>query len=423
MGIMDPTSMRRMVVPVIASVAAGGMALVFAIQLLHREPPADTHAGSPPSGVSNTASATKHPGPSGLASSRAEVASSRPPSGVSNTASATKHPGPIGLASSRAKTHSSPAPPKDSGIPTFDVATIDPTGEAVIAGRAAPGSTVELLYNGKAHGRAVANQSGEFAMLPPRLPPGTYKLALRSTAVDGKQLISDQTIPVSLKPSVDQRPSVALVSPAKPTLQQKAATPTLQQKATVGSTAKAAILDAVRMGPLGQLHVSGRAQPGASVKLYLNDSYIASATAGADQHFSFTINEGITPGTYRVRVDAVEPKSGVVRAGLEVPLKVPGPAAASSVTKDRAQAELADDGPNQQLSVARALPADTGSSSAVVVPKITTTTVVRGDSLWRISRSTYGEGRRYPSIFEANRNKIRNPNLIYPGQIFVVPKK
>jgi LysM repeat protein len=411
---MYPTSMRRMVVPVIASVAAGGVAMVFAIQLLHREPPADAHAGSPPSGVSNPASATKHPGPAGLASSRAETDSSSPPSGVSNPASATKHPGPAGVASSRAETDSSPAPPKDSGIPTFDVATIEPTGEAVIAGRAAPGSTVELLCDGKAHGRAVANQSGEFVMVPPQLPPGTYKLALRSTEVDGKQLISDQTIPVSLQPSVDQRPSVALVSPA---------TPTLQQKATVGSTAKAVILDAVRMEPPGQLHVSGRAQPGASVKLYLNDSYIASATAGTDQHFSFTINDGITPGTYRVRVDAVEPKSGVVRAGLEVPFKVPGPAVASSATKDRAQAELADNGQNQQLSVARALPADTGSPSAVVVPKITTTTVVRGDSLWHISRSTYGEGRRYPSIFEANRNKIRNPDLIYPGQIIVLPKR
>lgn len=383
MGIMYPASMRRVVLPVIASVVAVGVATVFAIQVLDREPPGDTHAGSPPSGVSNRASVTKHPGPADRPSSRAEA-------------------------------DSSTAPPKDSGIPTFDVATIDPTGEAVIAGRAAPGSTVELLCNGKVHGRAVANQSGEFVMLPPQLPPGRYKLALRSTEVDGKQLISNQTIPVSLKPSVDHRPSVALVSPA---------TPALQQKATVGSTAKAVILDAVRMGPPGQLHVSGRAQPGASVKLYLNDSYIASAIAGTDQHFSFTIKNGIKPGTYRVRVDAVDPKSGVVRAGLEVPLKVSGPAVASSATKHHAQAELTDDGLTQQPSVARALPVDTGSSSAVVVPKVRTTTVVRGDSLWRISRSSYGEGHRYPSIFEANRNKIRNPNLIYPGQIFVIPQK
>jgi len=62
-------------------------------------------------------------------------------------------------------------------------------------------------------------------------------------------------------------------------------------------------------------------------------------------------------------------------------------------------------------------------SAAIVVPKVLTTAVARGDSLWHISRSTYGDGRRYPSIFEANRTKIHNPDLIYPGQIFVLPKK
>jgi nucleoid-associated protein YgaU len=406
---MDARSPRRMDVPLLALVAAGGVALVFAIVFLHREPPAKTHAGSPPSSVSNPASATKSPGPAGPASSQAETASP-------------------------------PAPPKDIDIPTFDVARIEPTGEAVIAGRAAPGSTVELLGEGKVHGRAVATQSGEFVMASVQLPPGTYKLALRSTEADGKQLISQQTVPVSLKPSVGQQPSVALASPATPTPQQKAtggssvdkapsvalaspATPNLQQNATAASTAKAAILDAVKMEPPGELDVRGRAEPGATVQLYLNDSYVASATADAKQHFSFTIKEGITPGSYRVRADAVEPKSGAVREGSEVPFKVLGPVVASTATNDHAQAKQADVKQSQQPSVAAAPPAETGSPSEVVVPKVTTTTVVRGDSLWRISRSTYGEGHRYPRIFEANRNKIRDPNLIYPGQVFVLPKK
>jgi nucleoid-associated protein YgaU len=59
--------------------------------------------------------------------------------------------------------------------------------------------------------------------------------------------------------------------------------------------------------------------------------------------------------------------------------------------------------------------------SVVVVPSITTTTVTRGDNLWRISRTTYGQGIRYSVIYAANQNQIRNPNLIYPGQIFVLP--
>nr|WP_280986387.1 LysM peptidoglycan-binding domain-containing protein [Hansschlegelia zhihuaiae] len=50
-----------------------------------------------------------------------------------------------------------------------------------------------------------------------------------------------------------------------------------------------------------------------------------------------------------------------------------------------------------------------------------TARVKRGDSLWRISRTTYGQGRRYTVIFTANDDQIRNPNLIYPGQVLVLP--
>ena len=56
-----------------------------------------------------------------------------------------------------------------------------------------------------------------------------------------------------------------------------------------------------------------------------------------------------------------------------------------------------------------------------IVASIDTAQVRRGDSLWRISRTTYGSGRRYTVIFTANDAQIRNPNLIYPGQILVLP--
>jgi nucleoid-associated protein YgaU len=61
--------------------------------------------------------------------------------------------------------------------------------------------------------------------------------------------------------------------------------------------------------------------------------------------------------------------------------------------------------------------------STVVVPKIATTTVSRGDSLWRLSNVTYGAGTRYAVIYRANQKQIRNPNLIYPGQVLVLPAR
>ncbi|WP_299861481.1 Ig-like domain-containing protein [uncultured Hoeflea sp.] len=46
----------------------------------------------------------------------------------------------------------------------------------------------------------------------------------------------------------------------------------------------------------------------------------------------------------------------------------------------------------------------------------------RGDTLWRISRRTYGQGVRYTTIYLANRSQIQNPDRIQPGQVFSVPE-
>jgi nucleoid-associated protein YgaU len=54
-------------------------------------------------------------------------------------------------------------------------------------------------------------------------------------------------------------------------------------------------------------------------------------------------------------------------------------------------------------------------------PKSTPVIIRRGDSLWRISQRVYGQGVRYTTIYLANRDQIRDPNKIYPGQVFGVP--
>ncbi|VUD74711.1 hypothetical protein MET9862_05344 [Methylobacterium symbioticum] len=55
------------------------------------------------------------------------------------------------------------------------------------------------------------------------------------------------------------------------------------------------------------------------------------------------------------------------------------------------------------------------------MPEINTARIERGNSLWQISRRAYGRGNRYTVIYDANQEQIRDPDLIYPGQIFVLP--
>ena len=194
---------------------------------------------------------------------------------------------------------SSPPADTDRSVPTFDITRVERTGDAVIAGRAAPGATVELLRDGQSLGRAVADQSGQFVMTPPPLPPGNYELTLRSRLPDGKQAISEQKMAVAL--------------------------------------------------------------------------------------------------------DAAESASPAVRSHAETPRP-----AKDNKMADRSAPEAG--GPSQA-----SLPSRKRSPSAVIVS--------RGDSLWRISRATYGSGELYPLVLRANRSQIRNPDLIYPGQSFVLPRR
>ena len=306
-----------------------------------------------------------------------------------------------------------PSPtPGGNAVPEFDVVNIEPTGETVVAGRALPGATVELLRNGEVHDRAVADKSGQFVMVPRPLPPGNYDLTLRTTR-DGKQVTSKQSVAVALDAATRERPMVALMAPDKPirVLSQPAA--------TAPATGKVAV-EAVETDPGGKLHVSAQATPGATVRLYLNDSLITSATADAAGHLSVTINKGVMTGDYRIRLDDVDLGSGKVRARAEVPFNVPDTTTTASITTSAAASGRTGVTTPQ---LAAATTAALSSPSAVVVPKITTTTVARGDSLWRISQRALGAGRRYAVIYRANMQQIRNPNLIYPGQVFVLPAR
>ena len=59
---------------------------------------------------------------------------------------------------------------------------------------------------------------------------------------------------------------------------------------------------------------------------------------------------------------------------------------------------------------------------ATTVPKATTYTVKRGDTLWGIAKKYYGDGAQYTRIYEANKDKIKTPNFIYAGQVFAIPQ-
>jgi nucleoid-associated protein YgaU len=300
--------------------------------------------------------------------------------------------------------------------PAFDIVNVDPSGEAVIAGRAAPNEKVELRDAGKTVAEATADASGQFVIIPPALAPGDHSLTLASNADKGQPAASS---PVAVSVPAQQakagvsagppeaKPSVAAAVPANPNAEPSAlGIRTLATPAPV-SGARVAIQSVEADAP-GGLVAKGSAQPNTTLRLYLNQADLAEARTQSDGRWSLTIKSGISPGDYVIQADEINPSSATVVASANTPFDYP-----DMPTTPALQAAAAP---------ASAEPSSTPSPADPVVQSVQTKRVATGHTLWALSKSYYGDPTRYPAIVEANRAQIHNPNVIYPGQVFVVPK-
>lgn len=347
----------------------------------------------------------------------------------------------------------SAAPASAAATPGFDIVRVEPTGDAVIAGRAEPGSDVALLDGDTVIGHVQADAAGEFTLLPNPLGEGSHYLTLQTRKPGGGEPVkSVQGVAVSVARNGGANPLVALLTPDKPA-EVLSDGSGLSQPASPGKAAAGVpvAIQAVEAGQGGQFTAAGVAHPGSQCRVYLNGAYLADVTAGKDGRWSVEIKKGMKPGRYSVRADELEPGSGKVMHRAEVPFDYPatlatgapaksllarkdGGAPAGATLEGSAGAGQAagaqPDGatPAQQLASAaghagsapQAAPAS-AADAAAVIPDLHSTTVLSGDSLWRISRKMLGHGIKYTEIYASNAKQIKNPALIYPGQIFVVP--
>ena len=149
-------------------------------------------------------------------------------------------------------------------------------------------------------------------------------------------------------------------------------------------------IDTIGYSAVGDVQLTGRAQSeGASVRVYLDNAPLATLPVDTDGRWRGDL-PNVDEGIYTLRVDEVDAE-GEVTSRVETPFKRENPevlAAASSGL--------------------------TGPIKAVTVQK--------GATLWAIARDRYGDGLLYVRVFEANRDSIRDPDLIYPGQIFTLPE-
>ena len=285
--------------------------------------------------------------------------------------------------------------------------TVDPTGDAVVAGRAAPNAKVELRDAGKTVAEATTDAHGQFVIIPPALAPGAHTLSLTSSA--GKSAMETSKAIAVTVPAPEAKAAVAAVVQGMQTPPEPAATPLATPAPAAGSRVA---VRSVEANANGGLLVKGAAGPSGVVRLYLNGAFVADAKTKADGLWSLKIEHGMTGGAYTLRAEEINPTNAKVVARAEAPFSYPA-APAPSVAKAPPAAH--------QPVIASTAPG-APSPADVVVESVQTDVVVRGDTLWGLSRTFYGDGTRFPLIFGANTDQIRNPNLIYPGENLIVPK-
>ena len=166
----------------------------------------------------------------------------------------------------------------------------------------------------------------------------------------------------------------------------------MQPAAASAETMQNVGIDAIAYSETGAVELSGHGSASANVRIYIDNAPVITVLIGADGKWKLTLPD-LHEGVYTLRADQID-AAGKVTSRFETPFK-------------------------RESSTALASAGVIGGPSVGVRAAIIT--VQPGYTLWGIARTNLGSGILYVKVFAANRDQIRNPDLIYPGQVFAVP--
>ena len=310
----------------------------------------------------------------------------------------------VSVAEETGSADTEPSNPKPDLPPAPEISTfrLDPDGQMLLAGRAQPGWKVSVLLDGEPLISLQPENNGDFVeFLKLNADQGSRILALIMTSPDTGEVVAshDEVIITALEENIvvskqaagtgtdgedAQNTTTTTVLLADENGVQVLQTPAEDAPEVMSTVA----LDAISYSEDGEVQLSGRGLGEGFVRVYLDNAPVTLTPIEADGNWQSQLAE-VDSGVYTLRVDELD-ANGNVTSRVETPFK----------REDQdIVAEYTADG-----------------------EKIRAITVQPGNTLWAISRAAYGEGTFYIRVYEANRDRIRNPDLIYPGQVFTVPE-
>ncbi|MCC5957260.1 MAG: LysM peptidoglycan-binding domain-containing protein [Natronohydrobacter sp.] len=340
------------------------------------------------------------------------------------------------------------APVQADYAPSFDLVRVTDLGDVLIAGKAPATSAVAALIDEEPVAQTISSAAGEFVLmfevvpapmprvleLEVRLPSGdrvrsadTLMLAPRSEVLASGSVAGPMVAQASAREVAVEPLFAPSAAPAQPQVMAEARSPDRVETADQSDVTELAARDAQAGDPQaplavlmrpdgsvqllgevarlphrgssgnvsiesvtydagGEVSVSGRAAMGsADIQIYIDNQPILRARAAPDGNWQAQL-DGIERGVYRLRVDELD-EAAQVTSRAEIPF-------------ERVTPEIAREA--------------AGPQALIVQP---------GNTLWGMSQDRFGDGTRYMRIFDANRDQIRNPDLIYPGQVFILPEE
>ena len=368
--------------------------------------------------------------------------------------------------------------------PTFDIVRIEVNGFSVISGKANGEGYVLLNLDGVSmpESRSDLDGSGEFVIfveLPPSASSQELRLELYPADID-ERVMSDAVIflkprtPVFVAEKPIEDPETASVKGSEATFPNKIdslektdteivpiSSAEVQSPAIILADKQgvrvitsaggqgpilAVVLDTISYNLDGSVRVGGRAVGTGFVRVYLDNQAITTSRIKPSGHWSADLVD-IDVGIYTLRVDELN-ESGEVTSRAESPFKREDPADIAEILNSgpivvEPQSAVFDKSPIDVQGQVNELSNLLGAFNDVQVSGIKTMggdnliggaadfgapavrfrvqTVQPGSTLWAIAKERYGKGIEYFKVFEANKERIRDPDLIYPGQVFELP--
>lgn len=310
---------------------------------------------------------------------------------------------PVSASATATATAGNETTPATTAEPAAAVVTTEPVAAPAVAATPAavdiPAPPADMLA--AAATPALAPSASQAAPAEPEAEKPAPAPAATAPAVPAADNAASPAAAPAAAPAEEAPAAAPATTPAAPAVAEPADEPKVDAAAAPAPTVS---IDAVELENGNRFFAAGAAGGDAVIRLYVDDKLVGDTKADKGR-WLYQGELKLAPGKHLVRIDQVDDK-GEVLARAEVPF------------------QIADDGLSAPTLASGVGSAQAGAGSAGEAKPAEPATLIirRGDNLWMIAKRLYGKGVRYSTIYQANTDQIRNPDLIYPGQVFVIPE-